>query len=685
MRTSPHTPVKGTALTAATRPFPWPEVQRRVRGAQVAAPAPAPVPARAAAPLERQGPTANGRSSARLLVIDDDLGMVQQLGSLLKGFAQVSFATSGEDGLVQARALRPDLVLLDAEMPGLSGFEVCKALKADPATAGIPVIFATAHREAEVEATALQLGAVDYLRKPLDPVQVLSRLRLHLRGAAPAIPAHAGSSRLLIVDDDAAAVQLMRHGLQHLGECHFALDGEQALDLAPGLQPDLVLLDIDLPGADGFAVCARLKAHSTLRHVPVVFISQSSARGDEARALSLGADDFIAKPYDIAVLRARVGRLLTRKQAVDADLQTLRQQAQRVSDARVAALVAAASDAIVAADDQGRIVLANAAACRLLARSEAELLNQPLAALLTACDAATGADLAELQSGGGRLRCSDGTTLDVELAVSAVSSGADALQVVIVHDLRERARREAADRLLLEAQVRRKAMHATLSFIAHEMGNPLHAISGFTQLMQASAADTPLRAHAKHLALIGDASRQLQGLMHDVIDLTRLETGQLQVRVQDLEIGPVLTQACQQIAAQAAQAQMTVGLTLPDTAVHARADARRLGQCLDNLLSNALKYGVAGGAVAVELHLFGDEPVITVADQGRGMSAQQLEHLFEPYNRLGQEDSSVPGLGLGLALTRQLVQAMGGRLEVHSREAAGTRFSIVLAHCVEGA
>ncbi len=624
---------------------------------------------------------ANPACLPRLLVVDDDLGVIQHLGSLLAGFAGVSFATNGADAVAMVRAQRPDLVLLDAEMPGLSGFDVCKALKADLSTRQIPVLFITSHVEVDFEVAALRMGAVDFLRKPLEPVQVLARLRLHLRPPAAGLAEHAGSERLLIIDDNAAEIELLRQMLQGLGECHFALDAEHALQLAPMLQPDLILLDTNLPGTNGFTLCTRLKAHPALRHVPVVFLTKSKVPGHEPRALSLGADDYLVRPYDAEVLRARVGRLIARKHTVDADLEAVRQQSLRVSDARVAALVADASDCIVAADAQGRIVLANAAACLLSGCSERELLGRPLPALLSAGGDTAMAGAPMLRSGPGRLKQRDGTAVDVELAVSVVGSGADALQAVIVHDLRERQRREAADRLLLQAQASRSAMRSTLSFIAHEMGNPLNAISGFTQLMQASAADTPLSAHARHLALMASASAELTALMRDVVDLARLESGQLGVQMRAVELGSLLRLTCEQIAADAALVSVIVELALPDAPLHAVADARRLAQCVGNLLSNALKYGQTAGRVLVELHADGDRAVLSVTDHGRGMSPEQMVHLFEPYNRLGAEASGVPGSGLGLALTRELVQAMGGVLAVDSREGEGTRFSIGLARC----
>ena len=110
-----------------------------------------------------------------------------------------------------------------------------------------------------------------------------------------------------------------------------------------------------------------------------------------------------------------------------------------------------------------------------------------------------------------------------------------------------------------------------------------------------------------------------------------------------------------------------------------RADARRLRQCLDNLLSNAIKYARDGIRIEVEVRTRGSEVALAVQDHGCGLSEDQLAHLFEPYNRLGRAGGAIPGTGLGLTLTRDLVQAMGGRLEVHSQPGRGCRFEILLA------
>lgn len=118
---------------------------------------------------------------AIILLVDDDTLAIRALSKALNGLGQIRFATSGEEGLRIARESFPDLVILDSEMPGMSGFQVCEALKKDPVLEAIPVIFITSHTEGDMEEAGLALGAVDFIAKPIRPAIVTARARTHLR------------------------------------------------------------------------------------------------------------------------------------------------------------------------------------------------------------------------------------------------------------------------------------------------------------------------------------------------------------------------------------------------------------------------------------------------------------------------------------------------------------------------
>lgn len=119
--------------------------------------------------------------SQSILIVDDNTGMVQLMARMLKGVARLRFATRGDEALKLMRESAPDLVLLDAEMPGMSGYEVCDAIRADATLADIPVIFVTGHGETDAEVRGLEAGAVDFITKPVNEALLLARVRTQLR------------------------------------------------------------------------------------------------------------------------------------------------------------------------------------------------------------------------------------------------------------------------------------------------------------------------------------------------------------------------------------------------------------------------------------------------------------------------------------------------------------------------
>jgi diguanylate cyclase (GGDEF)-like protein len=297
---------------------------------------------------------------ARLLLVDDDPSAIHVMGRMLSQYPNQRFATSGEVALRLAREVTPDLILLDADMPGMTGFDVCEALKSDPSLARVPVIFVTSHDSAAAKAAALQKGAAEFMTKPLVAARLKMIVRAQLRtqsiaedpfsggfsaGASPRRPGEQ-SVRFLIVDDDDAAILIVRHTLSDMGEFHFAKTGEDALRLARRVSPHLILLDAHMPGVDGFSVCATLQADPAFEHVPIVFISRFSDPRNEMRALDLGAADFIAKPFTPAVLYARVRNHLDRMRRTDAKLRAARAHWGRVGDARAAEMAGSEPDAV---------------------------------------------------------------------------------------------------------------------------------------------------------------------------------------------------------------------------------------------------------------------------------------------------------------------------------------------------
>jgi PAS domain S-box-containing protein len=213
----------------------------------------------------------DGRPRPRVLVIDDDPIVQDIVGrALLRNGFEVEAATDGREGLTRARAKPPDAIVLDVMMPGLDGWAVLTALKGEPSTADIPVVMLTILEQSDV---GFALGAVDFLVKPVKTQRLAAVLHRHCKS---------DSARVLVIDDDPAAREVMRRTLEASGHRVLeAADGQEGIDALALEVPDLVLLDLMMPVMDGFAVLEHIRDDFRLREVPVVVVTAKDLSAED--------------------------------------------------------------------------------------------------------------------------------------------------------------------------------------------------------------------------------------------------------------------------------------------------------------------------------------------------------------------------------------------------------------------
>jgi len=281
-----------------------------------------------------------------------------------------------------------------------------------------------------------------------------------------------------------------------------------------------------------------------------------------------------------------------------------------------------------------------------------------------------------------RVRWPDGSWhwLASRSVLMPAAEGRGARRIGINWDVSEVKTAEAALREKLIAQRESEAKSRFLARMSHELRTPLNAVLGFTQLMVHDAGRDGTAAQLGRLRHIEAAGRHLLSLINDVLDLSRVDSGELRLEPGAVVLERLVVETLP-LVEQAARAR-DVTIELGALAARVHADATRLRQILVNLLSNAIKYNRAGGWVRVEAAVTGNEPLrrvrITVADCGRGLTAEQRRHLFEPFNRLGAEREGIEGTGIGLAIVKALVERMNGRIDVDSEPGVGSRFAVEL-------
>ena len=270
----------------------------------------------------------------------------------------------------------------------------------------------------------------------------------------------------------------------------------------------------------------------------------------------------------------------------------------------------------------------------------------------------------------------DGTLVDV--LWSATYSAKDKIMFCVAHDITRRSRIEKALREAKEEADR--ANHAKSDFLSrmsHELRTPLNSILGFGQLLD---RQSPTEIQRPRIRYILSAGRHLLNLINEVLDISRIEAGNLQLSVEPVCIEEAINEALDLMRPLAAERTIGLATASPlDSATYVLADRQRLKQVLLNLLSNAVKYTAVNGSVTITLaDSVNGFTRISVRDTGAGIPVEKLARLFTPFDRLGAEQSTVEGTGLGLALCQRLVQAMHGSIGVNSTLGSGSIFWLEL-------
>ncbi|TAN51134.1 MAG: hybrid sensor histidine kinase/response regulator [Methylococcaceae bacterium] len=366
-------------------------------------------------------------------------------------------------------------------------------------------------------------------------------------GSAP----EARPARILIVDDQRSIRAFVRAVLAPLqAEISESGIGEDALGLIATESFDCVLLDINLPAADGLEVCRLVRQLIGKKELPIIVMTGIVDKEIVVRAFSVGATDYVSKP--------------------------LRPQE----------------------------LLARTKACIARYNAERALFN---------------------------------------------------------------AKKEAEQANIAKSEF--------ISSMSHELRTPLNAILGFGQLMETDDRVPMVEAHKEYVQEILGAGWHLLKLINDILDLSKVEAGVLAFSPVAVNVDRLVQNCMNYNSALAARHAVTLSYSPEQTGCMVQTDETRLTQVLVNLISNAVKYNRAGGSVLVKTSRPRSGALrIAVEDTGLGITEDKLEKLFQPFNRLGAEHTAIEGSGIGLALTKKIVEGLHGRIGVESQPNVGSLF-----------
>lgn len=526
------------------------------------------------------------------------------------------------------------------------------------------------------------------------------------------------SVNVLLVDDRPSNILALESLLQDSGLTLLtASSGEEALRQLLRHDVAMILLDVQMPGLDGYATAALIRERERTRDTPIVFITASSpTEAYVARGYELGAVDYIFRPIQPHILRSKVAvfvelyrkreqvrqqaeRLLRANDELDRRVQErtaelartntalqaeiaerqraeeqrtqllAREQAARAhaeaAEARYRSLFEGTAEAILILDGEGRFLDANPAAMRLLAYSREELQERRLDDVVSsnASDLSV-PDITALDSqywrGEFEARRKDGSLVAVEGQTTSVALPDGTVCVVGLRDISER-------------RALQRMQQDFIAMVSHELQTPLTSLKGYAQFMQRRETYS-----AKAVDTILSQVNRLERLIGDLLALTRLESGRLELRRAPLDLVALVRSSVEQAAQLSADHH--VSLDVPAEPLTGCWDQDRLTQILDNLLTNAIKYSPGGGEIRVRVEDLADEAQVTISDNGVGIPPEALPYLFQRFYRVSNPHTNAQGLGLGLYITKALVDAHGGQIRAESTVGQGTTISFTLPY-----
>ncbi|MFG6413090.1 response regulator [Roseateles sp. DC23W] len=487
--------------------------------------------------------------------------------------------------------------------------------------------------------------------------------------------------RVLVVNDDPAGRyttvrQLQRAGFPTVEAC----TGTEALALADE-SLSAVVLDIHLPDIDGLEVCRRLRTQPATFRLPVIHLTAAFLSDeDKVRGLDSGADAYLTHPVEPAVLVSTIQALVRTREA---------EEAMRHSEAKFRAAFERAPSGIGLVDaGTGRLLEVNPAMLALLGRGPGAVVGQPLLDFVAPDDVdAARAFVASLTTTAAHAEFGlvqrDGQTVPVEWTSATYLEPGVAMLVATDVSQRLLVARQRQELLERERSARGDAeRHSRLkddliAVLSHELRTPLNVIINWVHVLQKRSQPDLLE---RGLSAIERNTVLQARMISDILDMSRLNLGKLPLNRAWTDIGSIVSAAVASVQPQLQASHHKLQVDLQDGGLRLYADEARIQQVLWNLIGNAAKFSPSGSEISLAVHAERGGICLTVRDQGQGIAADFLPHVFD---RFVQSDAASNrlhgGMGLGLAIVKNLVEAHGGQVSVSSAGAGqGAEFVVWL-------
>lgn len=626
----------------------------------------------------------------RVLLIDDDEALLEYYEIVMRDAGMdVKTLSNPLDGLTVMAAFKPDVVVLDVYMPKCSGPELAQVIRQDDAWAMMPIMFLSTESNLNIQLEALNLGGDDFLLKPVEAGHLVSAVRAKAKRARWA-------NRLNNDLEDA------------LRESKFQLITMDQHDIVSTADPAGIVTSVndrfcEISGYTREEILG--KNHRILKsgsHSDVFYqdmwstISQGKVwHGVICNKKKNGGEYWVdstivpfldkkGKPYKYVSART--------------DITELRQSEERFTFA-----VEGAGDGVWDWNIPSGAMKFSRIYSEMLGYAENELvphadtwlhsvhpddLANTQEVLNAYLDGQLSVYTVEL-----RLRCKDDSYKWILCRGTVVNRDKDSNPIRMIGIHTDITKRKEAEQALIDAREEadnaNRAKSQFLSSMSHELRTPMNAIIGFSQLLQLDTSSPLNGSQLENVEEIVKAGDHLLQLINEVLDLSRIEAGRIDLSIETIALDEVIAESLQLITPLADRRGIEISLVQNNIEITldqllqqhnaVRADHTRLKQVLLNLLSNAVKYNCDNGKITIACNNINDNQIrISISDTGEGLNQEQQGQLFKAFNRIGAEQKNIEGTGIGLVITKNIVELMGGNIGVDSVPNEGSTFWIEL-------
>lgn len=629
---------------------------------------------------------------AKILIVDDNPMNIEMASELLmKAGHRVLTAENAKLGIKIAKIHTPDLILMDLGLSGVDGLSATKTLKDDPLTKDIKIVAFTASAMKTDKEKAYGAGCIGFISKPINiynfskivekyinsKVNVINfKKQINEESLEIAIKKNANNEeelcesvnqkekkykwhKILIVEDNVMNAELLKEVLEQIGQSAvIANKGNIALDLLKEEKFDLILLDIMMPELNGFEVIKILKNNPKTAEIPVIFITALNDIKDIVEGLDLGSYGYITKPYNVEELKARVLSILRIK-----DLQDELQSEKTKLDM----IYKFSADGIIMVNSAFKVVSCNDTFCDWLQKSKNEILNKNLFAFINTpanfkfTNNKNIEKLDEIYIG------PQNNKKIIELNCSAINpEGIDSAEgyILIMRDVTTQK----------EIEKQKETFVATLT---HDLKTPIRAeIRAMELLLKGSFGQ--LNTDQKEIVEdILHSGKYMFKMIDNLLSTYRFENGCNKLEKTAFDIHNLIKECYKDVKYIAEDKKQNIILNFEDEIKIISADEVEIRRVIQNLLSNAVHYTPENGKIIIETK--NDDKYFSVSfiDNGKGIPQSQIEEIFNKYKSEAKKFKQV-GTGLGLYLSKKIIESHGGELLVKSEEGKGCKFTFNL-------